>query len=333
MCILCGVAAAGVAVAGPTASAFVPSPTVIHATTGSKSPGFIVASFVSPVLFNFYGLKFYSYGVFVALACLLAFLVFGGDLLRARIDMDEMNCFFIFLAGFGFGSKAHVVLSALAGGSPLGWSTFIDFIDLRTGHSFMGSIIGCVGFLLVYVRWRRARILTFLDVLLPCCLLGHAIGKIGCFMSGDGCYGMQADPTMVPWAMSFPNGQVPVHVPVHPTPIYEGTCSFLVFVIVRALFPFPTAPSEDGKTEGVGTPPKVGRRTALLLVLYGIERVICEQFRRHPPIDLFIGLSEYQALAVLLFLIGCAIDICSPWINRTEEPAPAIQEKKNKKNK
>jgi len=144
---------------------------------------------------------------------------------------------------------------------------------------------------------------------------------------------MQADPALVPWAMSFPNGQVPVHVPVHPTPIYEGTCSFLVFLIVRALFPFPTAPSEDGKTEAVGTPPKVGRRTALLLVLYGIERVICEQFRRHPPIDLFVGLSEYQALAVLLFLIGCTIDICSPWINRIDEPAAVKEEKKSKKNK
>lgn len=272
-----------------------------------------MASFVRPVLFSFFGLKFYNYGVFVALACFLAFLVFGADLKRARIDLDEVTCFFIFLAGFAIGSKLHVVLSAIGGGSTLsGWDTFISFIDLRTGHSFMGSIIGCVILLVAYIKYKNVRILSFLDVLLPCCLLGHAIGKIGCLMSGDGCYGQVADPRSVPWAMSFPNGQVPTQLPVHPTPIYEGTCSFLVFVIVRALFPLPSAPSVEGE-EAVGKLPKPGRRTALLLVLYGIERVVLENFRRHPPIEVFGGLSEYQAIAVALLVIGALIELFSSW--------------------
>jgi len=333
MCLLCIAAAAAAEPLGVAAKAALSSAPAAASTRGS--PAFIVAGFVQPILFQFYGLKFYSYGVFVALACFLAFLVFGHDIVRARIGLDDMHCFFVFLAGFGIGSKAHVVLSPLmTGGSSLSWDTFLSFIDLRTGHSFIGSMIGCVVLLLLFIKWHGVRVLPFLDVLLPCCLLGHAIGKVGCFMSGDGCYGPPWDS---PWAMSFPNGQVPTMVPVHPTPIYEGTCSFMIFVIARALFPLPSAPSEDGTGEVVGQFPKVGRRTALLLVLYGVERVVLENFRKHPPIDLFGGLSEYQALAVGLLIIGALIELFGSYFSRehvdernTEKTSAEKQAKKTK---
>ena len=158
--------------------------------------------------------------------------------------------------------------------------------------------------------------MALLDVLLPCCLIGHVIGKGGCFFSGDGCYGTYADPTKVPWAMSFPNGAVPTSDPVHPTPIYEAVLSSLVVFIVRFCFPLPVALPEDaeGKVLELTEPddaafPKMGRRTSLTLVLYGLERVVVEQFRQHPPIEFFGGLSEYQALAVGLALIGVLIEM------------------------
>lgn len=331
MCLLCVAAAAAEPIgAAALSGGAVPS-------RGGKND-FIVAGFVRPVLFSVFGLKFYSYGLFVAAACLIAFLLFGQELLRARIKIDEMNCFFIFLAGFGAGSKAHVVLSPImAGQSNLtAMETFMSFIDIRNGHSFMGSIIGASLALMIYARWNKVNILSFLDVLLPCCLLGHSIGRIGCFLSGDGCYGPEADPEKVPWAMSFPNGMVPVHVPVHPTPIYEMIGSFLVMAVTRWLFPYPAAPPEenseevekeqskkkkDGKSREAEKKresikdcvsfPRVGRRTALLLVLYGVERVLLEHYRRNPPIEIFGGMSEYQGIALILLAIGGLIELYS----------------------
>mmetsp|Transcript_44782 Transcript_44782/g.107032 ORF Transcript_44782/g.107032 Transcript_44782/m.107032 type:complete len:123 (+) Transcript_44782:2-370(+) len=109
--------------------------------------------------------------------------------------------------------------------------------------------------------------------------------------------------------MSFPNAMVPTLVPVHPTPIYESICSFLVFVAPRLLFPLPEADESPGsKPELTPAFPAAGRRTALVLVLYGLSRVIIEQFRRHPPINLFGGLTEYQVLAVVMLLVGAAIE-------------------------
>eukprot|EP00927_Polykrikos_kofoidii_P045431 TRINITY_DN3940_c0_g1_i2.p1 TRINITY_DN3940_c0_g1~~TRINITY_DN3940_c0_g1_i2.p1 ORF type:complete len:334 (-),score=54.40 TRINITY_DN3940_c0_g1_i2:72-1073(-) len=297
MCLFC--------VAAEASPASAPAP--------DKSSNFIVASFVCPVMFTFMGINVYSYGALVASALYSAFVVFGKDLKRARIDLDDFVCFFTFLAGFGVGSKAHVTLTALSEGKPLTWSA----IDLRNGHSFIGSQIGAVGFMLVYIWRKKASVLALLDVLLPCCLLGHCIGKAGCFFSGDGCYGPPADPRNVPWAMSFPNATDPTLVPVHPTPIYEGICSLIVFLVVRGVFPLPQVAEEkeaqkskSARDDGELEFPKIGRRTALTLVLYGIERVLIEPFRRHPPIVLFGGLTEYQVLGIGLLLIGLVIEFC-----------------------
>ena len=52
----------------------------------------------------------------------------------------------------------------------------------------------------------------------PALAVGHAIGRIGCFMVGDD-YGR---PSNLPWAVAFPEGLPPTSVPVHPTQLYEA---------------------------------------------------------------------------------------------------------------
>lgn len=51
----------------------------------------------------------------------------------------------------------------------------------------------------------------------PALAVGHAIGRVGCFLVGDD-YGR---PSNLPWAVAFPEGLPPTTVPVHPTQIYE----------------------------------------------------------------------------------------------------------------
>jgi len=347
MCLLCVAAAATAGVGEAAVAAPPPGPL--------GKPAFIVANFVSPVLFSFFGINVYSYGLMVAAALGIAFWVFSEDLSRARLDLDEMNCFFVFLAGFGVGSKAHLALSAVGAGEPLTWKAF----DIRTGHSFIGSQLGAVFAMLIFIRRKNVGVLAFLDVLLPCCILGHVIGKIGCFLSGDGCYGPFADPTRVPWAMSFPNALVPTREPVHPTPLYEAALSLTIFILVRCSAPLPPLPddttaaggggkqeanisgsasgttaaerasgttaAESKKPTAVAVATKVGRRTSLVLVFYGFGRVVVEQFRRHPPINLFGGITEYQALAVALLIVGIVIEIVTTRLQQKRHAAPVKQ--------
>ena len=64
----------------------------------------------------------------------------------------------------------------------------------------------------------------------PALAIGHAIGRIGCFLVGDD-YGR---PSAVPWAVAFPKGLPPTTVPVHPTQLYEMAALFVVaWMLIR----------------------------------------------------------------------------------------------------
>ncbi|CAE7531883.1 lgt [Symbiodinium natans] len=186
-----------------------------------------------------------------------------------------------FIPGFGIGSKVHLLVSALAAGGA------VPNMSLETGHSFMGSAVGGLMTASAYGWWCGLRPLILLDLIAPLVPLGHAVGKIGCFLSGDGCFGprTRAD---APWAMSFPNGLVPTRDPVHPTPLYESTLSMALFLFLH----FAVALPRKGGSER-----RVGVRSALTLSLYGLERMVVEPFRRHPPSEYLLGLTEYQFLA------------------------------------
>jgi phosphatidylglycerol:prolipoprotein diacylglycerol transferase len=70
---------------------------------------------------------------------------------------------------------------------------------------FGGLLAGFAAFVWVGRR-QRIPLFTLLDTGSPAAALGYGIGRIGCFLSGDGDYGI---PTSLPWGMSFPNGLVP----------------------------------------------------------------------------------------------------------------------------
>lgn len=68
------------------------------------------------------------------------------------------------------------------------------------------------------LRRRRVPVVRALAAATSALAVGHAIGRIGCFMVGDD-YGR---PSNLPWAVAFPEGLPPTSVPVHPTHLYEA---------------------------------------------------------------------------------------------------------------
>lgn len=278
----------------------------------------LVASFVNPVLFTLpFGFKVYTYGLFIATALASCVVVVESELRRLKIPADGALMMLAFIPGFGIGSKVHLLVSALAmGGS-------VPNMSLETGHSFMGSAVGGLMTAAAYGYWCGLRPLPLLDIITPLVPLGHAVGKIGCFLSGDGCYGPRSD---LSWAVAFPNGLVPTREAVHPTPLYECSLSMALFLLLHF---FVYLPAIGGKKR------RVGVRSALTLGLYGLERMVIEPFRRHPPSEYLMGLTEYQFLAVIFILLGAVLytigGSMAPWPLDFGEEASKVEKAAEKK--
>jgi phosphatidylglycerol:prolipoprotein diacylglycerol transferase len=94
---------------------------------------------------------------------------------------------------------------------------FLSLLFSRGGLSWFGGFLGGVLAGMLVMRRHRLPILGVLAAASPALALGHAIGRIGCFLVGDD-YGI---PSSLPWAVAFPLGLPPTLVPVHPTQLYE----------------------------------------------------------------------------------------------------------------
>jgi phosphatidylglycerol:prolipoprotein diacylglycerol transferase len=175
-----------------------------------------------------------------------------------------------------------------------------------SGLTWYGGAIGGAIAVLIWARYRGFLTLALLDLAAPALALGYAIGRCGCQLSGDGDYGQAWDG---PWAMSYPDGTVPIDETVHPTPIYEtlamGLGAWLLWQL-RDRF-------------------RVGVLFAIYLLYAGTERLLVEFLRRNP--DAFLDLTQAQLESVAMIVGGAA------WIAlvrrrhgtlaRPDAPAPA----------
>jgi phosphatidylglycerol:prolipoprotein diacylglycerol transferase len=209
--------------------------------------------------------------------------------------------------GLGFiaaGAVIHRRLREL--GKPLDWSSEMAFAALvgglvgakvwyaidegdagsifsGAGLTWYGGVIGGAAAVLAWGAWRGFLGLTLLDVAAPALMLGYAIGRIGCQLSGDGDYG---EPSDLPWAMAYPDGTEPTTEEVHPTPIYETLAAgLLAWVLWRLRDRLPA-----------------GALFALYLLLAGLERFLVEFIRLNEPS--FAGLTTAQVVSVAMMIAG-----------------------------
>mgnify|MGYP000322705415 CR=1 FL=1 len=128
-----------------------------------------------------------------------------------------------------------------------------------SGLTFLGGLI--VGFAagIWYVKKYNINVIQSVDAFSPAAALGYAVGRIGCQVSGDGCWGVvNTSPkpdwlSFLPdwaWAYNYPHNVLNQGVeiencmgkfchqlaePVFPTPLYETTIMFVVFIILWSL--------------------------------------------------------------------------------------------------
>jgi phosphatidylglycerol:prolipoprotein diacylglycerol transferase len=157
----------------------------------------------------------------------------------------------------------------------------LDLLFSRGGLSWFGGLIGGVGTGLWMLRRRRVPVIRTLAAATPALAVGHAIGRIGCFMVGDD-YGR---PSSLPWAVAFPEGRPPTAVPVHPTQLYEAVALVgVAWVLLR------------WRRDGVADKVVLGRYLALV----GAVRFAIEFGRVNRQIAGPLTLAQLFAMAFML---------------------------------
>jgi phosphatidylglycerol:prolipoprotein diacylglycerol transferase len=120
----------------------------------------------------------------------------------------------------------------------------------------------------------------------PSLAIGHAIGRVGCFLVGDD-YGR---PSNLPWAVAFPEGLPPTIVPVHPTQVYEAiVLAAIAAVLLR------------WRRAGVSDTDVLGR----YFVLAGVTRFAIEFIRVNAAV---LGpFTLAQSISFVLVAIGVVV--------------------------
>ena len=255
-----------------------------------------------PELFSIGPITVYSYGLMAAIGFLLAGYLLERELARVGENKELAGSIIISaIIGGIVGSKIYFLLE----NPQLLRDDFFGSVFSGAGLVWYGGLIG--GFLSVvwWIRRKGLPILLVADLMGPLLLLGQAMGRIGCFLSGDGCYGPPAD---VPWAMSFPHGVVPTSELVHPTPLYDAILLLSLFALLWFLRKKDFRP---------------GTIFGLFAVFMGSERFFTEFYRTNPK-NIFGLLSQAQFISILLFLAGLALVF---YVNRIKKYPPK-QDKK-----
>jgi phosphatidylglycerol:prolipoprotein diacylglycerol transferase len=254
-----------------------------------------------PEILRIQSFVLHSYGLLVALGFLVGLWLAGRLATESGLDADKATSLGIYVTVAAIvGAKLLLVLSDytfyLANPREI-----FSINTLQAGGIFFGGLVAALATAAWYMRHAGLPALRTADAFAPGLAIGHAIGRVGCFLAGC-CWGKQ---TSVPWAVTFTNPVshelvgVPLGIPLHPTQLYESLAELVIFVILWSRF---RRAHQEGAILG------------LYLILYPAFRFVIEFWRDRTDGSFPLGgpLSITQWLAAVLVLAGAYLVVRHP---------------------
>lgn len=227
-----------------------------------------------PILFRIGGFEITSFGVLVAAGALVGLWLFRRELRLSALPVEAGDVALAGVVGGLVGAKFLWVLEHL------GEEPAASLLLSRAGMSWFGGFGGGIGAALWVMKRRRWPILPLLAAATPALAVGHAIGRIGCFLVGDD-YGV---PSSLPWAVAFPEGSPPTIERVHPTQLYEAAALIpIAYFLMRSR----RERAPDARVLGV------------YFVLTGILRFAIEFIRVNERVALGMTVAQWATLGIV----------------------------------
>ncbi len=217
-----------------------------------------------PILIDFgiFQIRWYSLAYILGI---LAGWWYGKILIKKQVDSTNQK---IYLKNFD-DLIGYIVIGIILGGR-LGYVFFYNpifyfenileiFKLWKGGMSFHGGLVGVILSIYVFAKRKDLNFKIYFDTISCVAPIGIFFGRIANFVNSE-LYGM---PTEKPWGVIFPNID---NIPRHPSQIYEALLEGLIlffilnYLLRKKIF-------------------NHGSISFLFLILYGIFRIISEQFR------------------------------------------------------
>lgn len=203
--------------------------------------------------------------------------------------------------------------------NPNEFAQMFDSVDsFFSGLTMYGGLVVGGGAVIWYARHKRISILHTIDSSAPAIMIGYAIGRVGCQVSGDGDWGVSnlaAKPDWLSWApdwlwsYSYPHNVIrageplagcdtsmwgdycnALAQPAWPTPLYETIMCTGLFLILW------------GVRKRIKVP---GVMFSLYLLLNGIERFFIEKIRINTKYEIgSFEITQAEIISSLLIIVG-----------------------------
>lgn len=244
---------------------------------------------MQPILFELFGFPINSYGVSKAAAAIAAGYLLAREFRRLGWNADHAWNMVVVATVIGFaGGKLYYLAENLGSLTPHHFGS--------SGFTWYGGLIAGVLSVTVMARRYELPLLQLAGIVAAPLSLAYAIGRVGCFLSGDGSYGRPSD---LPWAMAFPNGTMPTLVTVHPAALYEAAVALVLAGVLWSL---------RTRVDGLAV-------FGLYAVLSGFARFMVEEIRINP--DALFGLTQPQLWSLFLVAIGAGLLLRAPAKSRS----------------
>jgi len=195
--------------------------------------------------------------------------------------LSVFGAFFLFIFAFLFNSLFH---SIEKGKIVLGGITWFG--------GFLGLMFSMAFLIHFFMPDGKGNELHYLSLMIPGIVIGHAFGRIGCFLGGC-CYGKVTDSI---FGVVFPEGslaasQYPAEdgssLPVYPTQLFESAFEFLLFAALMILYK---------KCRG--------KNLQVYLIAYGIFRFALEFLRGDDRGETGLPVTPSQLMCLIGVILG-----------------------------